>query len=262
MPPMTRTKPAHNQVTAIIAKFYHLGVIAIFTDGACSGNPGPGGWAAIVATPDGRVRELAGREEPTTNNRMELGGVIAGLGAISDRPGTALIHTDSTYVIEGITKWILGWKRRGWTTAAGEPVKNEDLWRALDAVVSARGRGGVEWRWVKGHSGHDANERCDEIAVALAKRYSIELYDGPLLSYPYGSLLPSAAKALPARPKAGERKAADSRPVSYISLLDGELRRHDTWAECSERVSGKPAKFKKVRSEEEAAEVRRSWGLS
>lgn len=234
-------------------------MILIFTDGACSGNPGPGGWGAIIATPEGRVIELGGREEPTTNNRMELGGVIASLRAVSVMAGVALVHSDSTYVIEGITKWILGWKRRGWTTAAGDPVKNEDLWRTLDALVSERGRGGVQWRWVKGHAGHDANERCDEIAVALAKRQPIDLYEGPLLSYPYGSLLPSEAKALPVRPK--DRKAADTRPVSYISLLDGEVRRHATWGECEARVKGRPAKFKKVRSEEEAAEARRSWGL-
>ena len=234
-------------------------MISIFTDGACSGNPGPGGWGAIIASPDGRGIELGGREEPTTNNRMELGGVIASLRAVSGMPGVALVHSDSTYVIEGITKWILGWKRRGWTTAAGDPVKNEDLWRTLEAVVSERGRGGVQWRWVKGHSGHDANERCDEIAVALAKRQPIDLYEGPLLSYPYGSLLPSEAKALPVRPK--DRKASDTRPVSYISLLNGEIQRHATWGECEARVKGRPAKFKKVRSEEEAAEARRSWGL-
>lgn len=234
-------------------------MISIFTDGACSGNPGPGGWGAIIVTPEGRVLELAGREEPTTNNRMELGGVIASLGAVKDRPGLALIHSDSTYVISGITKWILGWKRRGWTTAAGEPVKNEDLWRTLERLVSERGRGGVEWRWVKGHSGHDANERCDVIAVALAKRQPVELYDGPLLEYPYGSLLPSEAKALPVRPK--ERKAADTRPVSYISLLDGKIQRHSTWGECEARVKGRPAKFKKVRSEDEASAARKSWGL-
>jgi len=234
-------------------------MISIFTDGACSGNPGPGGWGAIIATPDGRVIELGGREEPTTNNRMELGGVIASLRAVSGMPGVALVHSDSTYVIEGITKWILGWKRRGWTTASGDPVKNEDLWRTLDAAVSERGRGGVQWRWVKGHAGHDANERCDEIAVALAKRQPIDLYEGPLLSYPYGSLLPSEAKALPVRPK--DRKAADNRPVSYLSYLDGKLERHATWGECEARVKGRPAKFKKVRSEEEAAEARRSWGL-
>lgn len=235
-------------------------MISIFTDGACSGNPGPGGWAAIVVE-GSRVVELAGREEPTTNNRMELGGVIAGLRAVSAMPGAAVVHSDSTYVISGITTWIKGWKRRGWTTAAGEPVKNADLWRALDALVDARGRGGVEWRWVKGHSGHDANERCDAIAVALTKRQPVELYEGPLLQYPHGSLLPSEAKPLPARPKPGERKDADTRPVSYISLLNGEVQRHSTWADCEARVKGRPAKFKKVRSEDEAAAVRKSWGI-
>ena len=236
-------------------------MILIFTDGACSGNPGPGGWACVIATPDGRVVERAGREEPTTNNRMELGAVIAGLRAVSGEPGTVVVHTDSTYVIEGITKWILGWKRRGWTTAAGEPVKNEDLWRVLEALVHERGRLGLQWRWVKGHAGHDANERCDELAVALAKRKPFELYEGPLLGYPYGSLLPSEAKALPVRPKAGERKEADTRPVSYLSLLHGKLERHKTWKECEARVKGTPAKFKKVRSAEEAAAARKSWGL-
>ncbi|MEK7233018.1 MAG: ribonuclease HI [Elusimicrobiota bacterium] len=234
-------------------------MISIFTDGACSGNPGPGGWGAIIVLPGGLVVELAGREEPTTNNRMELGGVIASLNAVRARPGVALVHSDSTYVIEGITKWIRGWKRRGWTTSAGEPVKNEDLWRLLEAAVAARGRGGVEWRWVKGHSRHDANERCDEIAVAFAKRLPIELYDGPLLDYPYGSLLPSEAKALPARPRG--RKAVDTRPISYLSYLDGKLELHATWAQCEARVKGRPAKFKKIRSQDEAAAARKSWGL-
>ncbi len=169
-------------------------MIAIFVDGACSGNPGPGGWAVIISTPEGRVMELAGHESPTTNNRMELSGVIASLHAVQGCGGIVVIHSDSTYVIEGITKWIFGWKRRGWKTAAGGMVKNEDLWRTLESAVAARGPGGVEWRWVKGHSGHDANERCDKIAVAFSKRQSITLYDGPLIKYPYGSLLASAKK--------------------------------------------------------------------
>lgn len=236
-------------------------MILIFTDGACSGNPGPGGWACVVATAEGKVLELAGREEPTTNNRMELGGVIAGLRAVSAMPGPVLVNTDSTYVIEGITNWIKGWKRRGWTTAAGEPVKNEDLWRTLEALVAARGRGGVEWRWVRGHDGHDANERCDMLAVAAAKRKPYELYEGPVHGYPHGSLLPSEDKPLPKRPKPGERKAADNRPATYLSYLDGKLMTHSTWDECSARVKGTPAKFKKVRSADEAAQARKSWGL-
>lgn len=234
-------------------------MITIFTDGACSGNPGPGGWGCVIALPEGRVLELAGREALTTNNRMELGGVIASLNAVKDRPGVAQIHSDSTYVIEGITKWIIGWRRRGWRTASGEPVKNEDLWRALAGAVAARGKGGVEWRWVKGHAGHDANERCDAIAVALAKRQPVELYDGPLLNYPHGSLLPCEAKALPTRPM--DRKTPDMRPAFYVSFLGGKVERHSTWAECEARVKGRPAKFKKVRSEDEAATARKSWGL-
>ena len=236
-------------------------MIVIFTDGACSGNPGPGGWGCVVATPEGRVFELAGRTDATTNNRMEMSGVIAGLRAVRALPGPVLVNTDSTYVIGGITKWILGWKRRGWTTAANEPVKNEDLWRELDALAAERGRDGIEWRWVKGHDGHDANERCDELAVALTHRDPVRLYDGPLLSYPYGSLLPSEPKALPSRPQ--ERKPrAEGGPATYLSLLEGSLERHGTWKECEARVKGRSgAKFKKVRSEDEERAIRKAWGL-
>jgi len=237
-------------------------VIAVFTDGACSGNPGPGGWACVVATPDGRARELGGREEPTTNNRMELKAIIAGLRAVRGLPGAALVHTDSTYAIGGITKWIRNWKRRGWLTAEGEPVKNEDLWRELDALVAARGSGGVEWRWVRGHSGHDANERCDEIAVAFSRRRPVELYDGALLEYPHGSLAPSEPSA-PSETRSHSKAAPDSRPATYLSLLDGRLERHSTWKECEARVKGRSgAKFKKVRSPEEERAALATWGVA
>jgi len=237
-------------------------VIAIFTDGACSGNPGPGGWAAIVARPDGRASEHGGRAEATTNNRMEMTAVLEGLRAARGEPGPALVHTDSTYVLGGVTGWIAGWKRRGWKTAAGEPVKNEDLWRALEAEAAARGPRGVEWRWVRGHAGHDANERCDAIAVAFSRGRPVELYDGPLLAYPHGSLAPSAAAPLPERSKARKTGAGDaSGPATYLSLVDGRLERHATWTECEARVKGRAAKFKKVRSAEEERATLKSWGL-
>jgi ribonuclease HI len=236
-------------------------MIAIFSDGACSGNPGPGGWACVVATPDGRALELGGGAPATTNNRMEMTGVIEGLRAVSGLPGTAVVHSDSTYVLDGITSWILGWKRRGWTTAAGEPVKNEDLWRALDAAVAARGARGVEWRWVRGHDGHDANERCDAIAVAFSRRNPVELYSGPLLAYPHGSLAPSEAAPLPVKKRASKNAAAPSGPATYLSVLGGRVERHATWKECEARVKGRPAKFKKVRSSEEEREVLKGWGL-
>lgn len=240
-------------------------MIALFTDGACSGNPGPGGWACVLALPEGRAQELAGREAPTTNNRMEMRAVLEGLRAVRALPGPVVVHTDSTYVLGGMTKWLAGWKRRGWLTAAGEPVKNEDLWRALDELRDARGRGGVQWRWVRGHDGHDANERCDELAVALSKGRPVALYDGPLLAYPYGSLAPSPEEALPeSRPRAtGPGAAAASGPATYLSLVDGRLERHDVWKDCEARVKGRGgARFKKVRTAQEERAVLKSWGVA
>ncbi|HEX4049065.1 MAG TPA: ribonuclease HI [Elusimicrobiota bacterium] len=237
-------------------------MIALFTDGACSGNPGPGGWGCVLATPDGLVRELGGFAPATTNNRMELSAVIEGLRAAAALSGIAVVHSDSTYVLGGITSWIKGWKRRGWTTAAGEPVKNEDLWRALDATVAARGPRGVEWRWVRGHDGHDANERCDEIAVSFSRRRPVELYAGPLLSYPHGSLAPSESAPLPERKAAAGKAGAPAGPATYLSVLDGKLERHATWKECEARVKGRPAKFKKVRSADEERSALKGWGLA
>lgn len=133
--------------------------VEIFTDGACRGNPGPGGWGAILRY--GAVeKELSGGEAETTNNRMELMAAISALEALK-RPVTVEIHTDSTYVRDGITKWIHAWKKRDWRTADKKPVKNVDLWQRLDAAV-ARHR--VDWHWVKGHAGHPENERADELA--------------------------------------------------------------------------------------------------
>ena len=133
--------------------------IAIFTDGACKGNPGPGGWGALLRKGD-TEKELRGGEVQTTNNRMELTAVIRALQALK-RPCTVDVSTDSKYVIDGITKWIHGWQKRGWKTAAKKPVLNEDLWRELLDAVAPHD---VSWHWVKGHSGHAENERVDTIA--------------------------------------------------------------------------------------------------
>jgi ribonuclease HI len=133
--------------------------INIYTDGACKGNPGPGGWGAVLET-GGKEREMFGGEAGTTNNRMELTAVIAALSALK-RPSRVILHTDSQYVQKGITEWIHGWKARGWRTAAKEPVKNVDLWKKLDEVIRAHH---IDWVWVKGHAGHDGNERADALA--------------------------------------------------------------------------------------------------
>ena len=138
-----------------------VALVEIFTDGACSGNPGPGGWAAILRFKD-QEKELSGGAQETTNNRMELQAAIEGLCALK-RPMRVAIHTDSTYVKDGITKWIVKWKWNGWKTAAKKPVKNIDLWQALDDVMSGHY---VEWHWVKGHAGHPENERADALARA------------------------------------------------------------------------------------------------
>ena len=139
--------------------------VIIYTDGACRGNPGPGGWGALLMA-NGKERELCGGELATTNNRMELMGAIQALEALN-KPCQVELHTDSQYVRTGITEWLAAWKARGWRTAAKAPVKNEDLWKRLDA---ARLRHTVDWRWVKGHNGHELNERAD----ALARRGMLE----------------------------------------------------------------------------------------
>lgn len=133
--------------------------VELFTDGACKGNPGPGGWGVLLRYGQNE-KELFGGEANTTNNRMELQAAIEGLNALS-RPCEVVLTTDSQYVKQGINQWMAGWKRNGWKTAAKQPVKNKDLWQALDAACV---RHQVEWCWVKGHAGHDGNERADQLA--------------------------------------------------------------------------------------------------
>jgi len=135
--------------------------VDIFTDGACSGNPGPGGWGAILRT-GAHEKELSGGERATTNNRMELTAVIRGLEALKHR-SSVTIHTDSRYVMDGLTQWLPKWKKNGWKTADKKPVKNDDLWRELDVLCAKHD---LKWRWVRGHSGHPENERADQLARA------------------------------------------------------------------------------------------------
>jgi ribonuclease HI len=141
-------------------------MFVIYTDGACSGNPGPGGWGARLEGPDG-VNEISGGEAATTNNRMELSAAIEALASLPNNSQVTLV-TDSNYVKDGMTSWLDNWKKRGWKTAAKKPVKNVDLWQALDAQCQ---RHQVEWQWVKGHSGHPGNERADELARIGMARY-------------------------------------------------------------------------------------------
>ncbi|MFN8624600.1 MAG: ribonuclease H [Candidatus Binatia bacterium] len=237
--------------------------VVVFTDGAAKGNPGPGGWGAIIATPDGHVTELGGAAVHTTNNRMELTAPLEALHHLRHTPGRLAVHTDSTYVIKGIREWVWAWRRRGWKTAEGAEVLNRDLWERLASLVTARGKDGVAWHYVRGHCGIPGNDRVDEIADAFARRQRPELYDGPLLRYPIAVHdIPNDTR-VPQRTAgtvSGTRKAA---AYSYLSVVDGKLQRHASWADCERRVKGRArAKFKKAMSAAEEAAILRAWGFA
>jgi ribonuclease HI len=235
--------------------------LLVFTDGAAKGNPGPGGWGAIVVTPDERVTELGGGSPHTTNNKMELGGAIAALQHLAERPGRVAIYTDSTYLIQGITQWVWGWRKRGWKTAQGTDVLNRDLWEELSSLTGARSRGGVDWRWVRGHVGTPGNERCDQIAVAFAAQTPVDLYDGPFGGYTLPILEVPHDTAVPKRP-AAVAGAAKVVAHSYLSVVDGVPMRHTTWADCEQRVKGRSgARFKKAASAADESAILRGWGV-
>jgi ribonuclease HI len=227
--------------------------IIIFTDGASKGNPGPGGWGAIVAT-NAEVKELGGREENTTNNRMELRAALEALSFASllhDAP--VVLHTDSSYVINGVTKWSHGWKTRGWVTKEKREVLNQDLWKdLLDAAENFSN--GLAWQYVGGHVGIAGNERVDEIASDFADGKKVELYSGPFEGYGVDvkniSLDESKKKQ-----KSASRSRSKVAAYSYISEVEGVVMTHATWRECEARVKGKRARFKKATSAEEEAEI-------
>jgi len=239
----------------------------VFTDGACSGNPGPGGWGAIIVTPDGEVTELGGHEPETTNNRMELTAVGKALRHLERTPGPLHIHTDSTYVIQGITRWVFGWSRRGWKTAEGGEVANAAYWKRLMALLAERKQmfpaesAAVEWRYVRGHTGVPGNERVDVIAVGFSKKRHVPLYVGSLQEYGVAVLEVPEATSLPEEqpgPREGSGKA-----YSYLSQVGRTVKRHATWAACERRVKGVPgARFKKTRSAQEEAKVLEDWGIT
>ena len=235
----------------------------VFTDGAAKGNPGPGGWGAVIVTPDGRVTELGGGAAHVTNNQMELTGVIEALRRLRPVSGALAIHTDSTYVIRGICEWIFAWRRRGWKTAQGGDVLNRELWEQLSAAVSARGKGGISWHYVRGHIGIPGNERVDEIANAFALKRRVDLYDGPLIRYPIAVLDLPDDTSVPQRPASVETSKDKAAAFSYLSVVDGKPMRHATWADCERRVKGRSgAKFKKAMSAADETAILREWGFA
>lgn len=235
-----------------------LPAIIVFADGASRGNPGPGGWGAIVAFPEGEVVELGGGEPRTTNNRMELRAVMAALRLIAERDDAVVVHTDSTYVIHGITQWIHGWRRKGWKTQQGTDVLNRDLWEELGELAGRR----VRWDHVRGHSGIAGNERADAIAASFAAGRPVPLYRGARAAYEVDLDDGVGARKgeRPSVKRSGGKSAAKA--YSYLSLVAGALRRHRTWAECEARVRGvSGARFKKATSAADEAAIVRAWGL-
>ena len=230
----------------------------------------------MVVTPQGHVTELGGGTPHTTNNKMELTGAIKALEHVAGERESVHIYTDSSYVIKGITQWVWNWQRRGWKTAEGADVLNRDLWEQLLSLVNARGRNRIEWRWVRGHDGTPGNERVDEIAVAFSRNRNEQLYDGPLSVYalpildlpdtsdpPERSSRTATGRAASPGGSAASKPAAKGPAYSYLSLIDGVLERHTTWAECERRVKGRSgARFKKAMSADDEVAILRSWGVS
>jgi ribonuclease HI len=221
--------------------------IEIYTDGSSRGNPGPGGYGAIIVqTIDNSretiVKEIGGREEKTTNNRMEIKAAIESLKNTPTN-SEATIHTDSAYLINGITKWVKGWQKNGWVTKEKNEVLNRDLWEELVEETSKRK---VEWQKVAGHSGHGLNERCDEIATGFADGNKVELYNGPRNGY------------VIEESKGGGVNKSKNKGVaySYVSMVKGVIQTHKTWGECKQRVDGvKGARFRKSLSLENEREI-------
>ena len=238
--------------------------IVIYCDGACSGNPGPGGWGSIVAFPNGKVIELAGRSDKTTNNKMELIALAKALQYINESDKKELVNvkkililTDSVYVIRGATQWIWGWKKRKWQTAEGEAVSNRDEWEFLDKELKSV-RQISEFHYCRGHTGVPGNERCDEIAVAGSQKKWIDLYDGPLIKYPVALFDFPEDTSIPEMKQKEDKKSKVA--FSYLSLLDGVVIRHKDWPSCEKRVKGRSgAKFKKAMSVSDETEIVLSW---
>ena len=228
--------------------------ILIFADGASKGNPGKGGWGAIVSC-GGRVTELGGSEPHTTNNRMELRAATEALTyAAQNLRGTpAALHTDSAYVINGITKWVAGWQKRGWVTQKNEPVLNRDLWEGLVVAVESLGAK-VSWVHVGGHVGVAGNERVDEIASACTEGGAPTLFVGARADYSHDieNISHNVGKA---QEKSSSKSRSGAKAFSYVSLVEGKIMTHRTWGECEARVKGKQARFKKALSPTDEAEI-------
>lgn len=226
--------------------------IHIFCDGASKGNPGPGGWGAIVHTSDGEIKEIGAGEKHTTNNKMELTAAINALKSLKTNKYQIILHTDSSYVINGMTKWIKGWQKNNWITSQKEEVSNRDLWEKLIDISSKKK---IEWKYVGGHIGIAGNERADSIAASFASGDKPKLFKGKYSNYQIDiSNLDGHTEMMK------ERAKDKGKAYSYLSLVNGVLRIDKTWKECEKRVKGvKNAKYKKSISPEDEKRIIEEW---
>ncbi|MEI7480506.1 MAG: ribonuclease HI [bacterium] len=229
----------------------------VFCDGASSGNPGPGGWGAIVSYPNKKeflVTELGGGDKRTTNNRMELSAAIGALKFLSDIKNDIVVYTDSSYVINGITKWVFGWQSRNWQTQDKKDVSNRELWEEL--VILVRGKK-ISWCHIDGHSGIPGNERADEIATGFSLSKPPMLFSGKKSGYSV-----EIDNITRDEKKYSEKKRSGGKAHSYLSLVDGNFCIDQTWAECEKRVKGKAgAKFRKSLSVTDEEDIKKIWGV-
>jgi ribonuclease HI len=232
--------------------------VIIYTDGASSGNPGPGGWAAVVRKGD-KVQELGASEDKTTNNRMEMSAAIGALSATE--PGDEInLYTDSQYLINGITKWVFGWIKNDWQTKDKNDVLNKDLWQSLHELIKDRK---VNWIGVSGHAGVALNNRVDEIAVKFSKSVTGEesepvLFNGSSDEYEFDVKEPTKEEM--ASEKTGSNSRKGKKAFSYLSMIDGQIQKHSTWDDCKTRVDGVAgAKFRKSISKEDEESIIKEW---
>ena len=223
--------------------------ITIYTDGASKGNPGPGGWGAIVVN-SRNAEELGGREAHTTNNRMEMKAALEALRFASKLPSAPItVHTDSSYLINGVTKWVKGWAARDWKTAEKKDVLNKDLWQELLALSGTFDEP-IVWHYVSGHVGIAGNERADAIASSFALGEKVSLHSGAREKYAV-DVHDASHDAAKQKSKSASRARSRGTAYSYVSSVGGIVMVHKTWRECEARVKGKAARFKKALSADE-----------
>jgi ribonuclease HI len=242
--------------------------IIIYCDGACSGNPGQGGWGSIVIFSDSII-ELGGYESQATNNQMEILAAIRALEFVQKQKLAVTkitVYTDSSYLINAITNWIFGWLKNNWVTSEGDPVKNKEYFHELLGLVKNLELAKIDWRYVPGHQGVLGNERVDQIAVAFSKgeNTGINLYQGPKQGYPYPEIFAfDCSKVQKTTSVLDGKNKKNKKAIGYLALVSGQLFSFKTWEECSKVVQGRSgAKYKKFSSKEEAQDILKSWNIS